>query len=204
MHCFISSLIFQFLPSPPPATVLVLFISAGYHPYFFRVLVCSEKGSRRGTARSRKRALPLHLGYAALIAPRLVKRPRTRTWPCLLIWPSLPVPPAFRHGDRSRPEAWGLARRRRLGRSNAADKSAAVRVRGHEDAHRARVRPPVGMPSTARRIGPTARLRFPSPVVSRYPSDLITKKIQLYKYVTKYLFKPINININSASYAPGI
>lgn len=41
-------------------------------------------------------------------------------------------------------------------------------------------------------------------MVSRYFPDLLMKKIKLYKYFTKYLFKPINININSASYVPGI
>lgn len=57
---------------------------------------------------------------------------------------------------------------------------------------------------TARRTGGTAQAGFRGPLVSRRSSDLIMKKIKLHKYFTKYLFKPINININSASYVPGI
>lgn len=74
----------------------------------------------------------------------------------------------------------------------------------HERWCQGRMCPSVLTLGTQRHIGPAAQLRFLSPVVSRYFPDLLMKKIKLYKYFTKYLFKPINININSASYVPGI
>jgi len=79
-----------------------------------------------------------------------------------------------------------------------------VRARGACSNQGRRLQPHASASRGSRPAAQAVPPRLPSPPLRPHFSDLIMKKIKLYKYFAKYLSKPININTNSASSVPGI